>query len=85
MVENGSLQEDRHQRSVLLQLEQLQRVMRAYDNTPRVKVRDRDTKVHVNQPRCVEDANGPGNSKRKIEDTEAEQVWKSVKLTIGLI
>lgn len=38
MVGSGSLREDTHQRSVLLQLEQLQRVMKAYDNTPRVKL-----------------------------------------------
>lgn len=73
MVDNGSLREDKHQRSVLLQLGQLQRVMRAYDNTPRVKVRERGTQVGLNQPRCVEDASGPGNSKSKTEDTE--QVW----------
>ncbi|XP_062407535.1 lactation elevated protein 1 homolog B isoform X2 [Sardina pilchardus] len=41
MVEHGSLREDRHQRSVVLQLDQLQRVLRAYDNTQLLKLLSR--------------------------------------------
>ncbi|XP_041951748.1 lactation elevated protein 1 homolog B isoform X2 [Alosa sapidissima] len=41
MVGHGSLREDRHQRSVLLQLDQLQRVLRAYDNTQLLKLLSR--------------------------------------------
>ncbi|KAL2082068.1 hypothetical protein ACEWY4_021886 [Coilia grayii] len=71
MVGSGSLREDTHQRSVLLQLEQLQRVMKAYDNTPRVKVRDRD--IQLNRPQHVEEkASGAGVAEQKTEATELE-------------
>lgn len=71
MVRSGSLREDIHQRSVLLQLEQLQGVIRVYDNTPRFKVSDRDIKV--NRQRHVEDSKA-SDAKHKTQVTEAEQV-----------
>ncbi|XP_063078532.1 lactation elevated protein 1 homolog B isoform X2 [Engraulis encrasicolus] len=57
MVGSGSLREDTHQRTILLQLDQLQKVMKAYDNTKRNQVRDRDI-VKVNEHRNVEDKAG---------------------------
>ncbi|XP_041951747.1 lactation elevated protein 1 homolog B isoform X1 [Alosa sapidissima] len=81
MVGHGSLREDRHQRSVLLQLDQLQRVLRAYDNTQLLKVRDRDIMVGLNRQRHVEDTTG---TEHKTEDTEAEQLLSRPKPPRGL-
>lgn len=84
MVESGTLREDAHQRAVMLQLEQLQTVLRVYDNTSIVKVSDGGIKV--NQGQTQDDVSAScldGAGASHGEAAEVDQVLRQ-KLPKGL-